>query len=83
MSYAIHNDQSEVRKAIAACKGQYQQAVVMGYEALSGATLKGKAKTYGGKYADSRRSLLRNLTAAGVKWSEKIGDHNKRILVIG
>jgi hypothetical protein len=50
---------------------------------LSGATLKGKAKHFGGKYKRSRESILARMTQAGIPWDEITGPHNKRILVIG
>ena len=81
--FAIHHDQNAVMLALALCKGCYQRDLIMGYESLSGATLKGKAKNFGGKYRDSRKSILSRMTLAGIPWHETKGKHNKRILVIG
>ena len=83
MSYAIHNDNQQVEKALSLCKGVYQRNVILGIESLSGSTLKGKAKNYSGRYARSRDNLLDRMKKAGVKFEEVCGDHNKRILVIG
>lgn len=83
MSYAIHTNEDEVTKALACARGCYQRSIIIGEEALSGATLKGKAKLYGSKYANSRHKLLKRMEHAGVKFHEAIGDHNKRLLVIG
>lgn len=76
-------DERALAGALALCKGQYQQNLVLGFEALSGSTLRGKAKEYGGKYEASRRHLLKRLQSAGIPVSEREGTHGKRILVIG
>lgn len=76
-------DQSEALKALALARGKYQRALLAGVENLSGSSLAGKAKRYSGRYAQSRSNLLDRMTAAGVKWSEARGPHNRRILVIG
>ena len=39
-------------------RGSYQLALLRGDEAWSGATLRGKASKYGGRYASSRAALL-------------------------
>jgi hypothetical protein len=69
--------------ALALCRGTYQRDLVLGCESLSGSTLKGAAKKFGGKYARSRADLLARMTAGGVKWSEEKGERGARILVIG
>ena len=83
MSYSEIRDAESYALALAACRGTYQRNVVEGVEALSGATLRGAARAWGGRYAASRRALLARLTAAGVPWCEARGDHGRRILVIG
>lgn len=83
MSYSIIKNEDEKEKALALAKGSFQENLIYGSEALSLATLKGKARYYGAKYAQSRNNFLRRLTDNGVKWSEQLGAHNKRILVIG
>jgi len=70
-------------RALALCKGRYQEDVIRGIESLSGATLRGRAKQYGAHYKRSRENLLKRLTAAGIPWREERGPHGKRILVIG
>lgn len=69
-------------KALACAKGSYQRAIIEGRHNLSGSTLRGKAKSYGHHYAQSRAHLLTRLTAAGIRVSEKRGSHNRRILVL-
>lgn len=64
-------------------RGSYQRDLLKGNENLSGSTLRGKAKSYGGHYARSRNSLLARLDAAGITWSEKRGKNGRRILVLG
>lgn len=81
--YAKHLDADSVRAAIRCCRGSYQLGIVMGTESLSGATLRGDAAKWGGRYRESRHALLMRMTEAGVVWSEERGAHGKRILVIG
>lgn len=70
-------------KAETLAKGDYQRSLLYGREAVSGSTLKGKARQFGGKYALSRQTLLARLTEAGIPWSIEVRAHNKRVLVIG
>lgn len=81
--WTIVKDQASLDAALKLAKGSYQQGLLRGYENLSGSTLKGKAKGWGGRYAASRSNLLARLRKAGIPISEQIGDHNKRLLVIG
>lgn len=69
--------------ALQLARGSYQEAILYGSEALSGGTLRGKAKEYSGRYCRSAQNLLSRMTAAGIPWSEKRGKYGKRILVIG
>lgn len=64
-------------------RGCYQRDLLRGNENLSGSTLRGKAKSYGGHYARSRNNLLARLDAAIIPWSEKKGKNGQRILVLG
>lgn len=70
-------------QALALCKGTYQENLIRGIEALSGATLKGRAKNYWKHYKASRENLLARMTEAGIPWREERGPNGKRILVIG
>lgn len=83
MSYSIIKSEKEKEKALALAKGCFQVGLINGSEALSLATLKGKARNYGARYAESRNNFLYRLSDNGVIWSEQIGAHNKRVLVIG
>jgi len=76
-------DPAAFAAASALARGCYQTALLEGYEALSGSTLKGKAASYGSHYAQSRKALLGRMTAAGIAWSERRGPRGRRILVIG
>lgn len=71
------------RRALSLCKGTYQENLILGIEALSGATLRGKAKRYWSQYRRSRENLLARMTRAGIPWHEERGKNGKRILVIG
>lgn len=83
MDYSEIKSEQALEQAMACARGSYQRDVLLGCEALSGATLKGAARSYGGKYAASRRALLARMTAAGVPWHEERRAHGKRVLVIG
>jgi len=78
----IKNEQA-LTQALEQARGTYQRALLLGVEALSGSTLKGKARQYGARYHRSREALLGRLTEAGIPWCERRGDHGRRILVIG
>lgn len=82
-TYSIVADQSALTAALALCRGDYQRNLLRGVESLSGSTLKGKARNWGGRYAEARRNILARMTGAGIAWCERKGDHGKRILVIG
>lgn len=68
--------------ALRCCRSCYQRNLVLGYEALSGNTLRGKAKRFGGRYARSRDQLLIRIKQAGVVVGERRGPHGKRILLL-
>jgi hypothetical protein len=70
------------RRALQLAHGSYQKDVLDGLEALSGSTLKGKARDYTLQYAVSRRNLLKRLEANGVHVSERKNDRGARILVL-
>lgn len=83
MSWTICKNKDVYDRAWALCRGVYQRGIVSGTENLSGSSLRGKAKQYGGKYQTSRCNLLTRLRAAGIPISECKGPNNRRILVIG
>lgn len=82
MHTIIHNKEA-AEKALSLCRGVYQRNIVLGNEALSGATLHGKAKTYAGKYKLSAQRLILRLNENGIPAYETVGRKNKRILNIG
>lgn len=82
-SWTIIRDQEMYDRACALAKGCYQQNLLDGRENLSGSSLRGKAREYGARYRESRQNLLERMSVHGVAWSEQIGQHNARILVIG
>ena len=83
MSWTIEHDQNAMDLAMEQTKGSYQENLVLGFENLSGSTLKGTARSYGGKYAQSRAALLKRLDAAGIPHGEFRGPNGRRELVIG
>ena len=80
----MHTDATPAatRLALRAARGCYQEAIILGREALSGATLRGKARSYAARYAASRRNLLGRLPSVGVRVTERRDAHGKRVLVL-
>ncbi len=68
--------------AMRCARGIYQRGIVEGRESLSGSTLTGKAREWGGTYARSRANLIDRMRAAGLAVSERRGDYGARILVV-
>lgn len=82
MSYSIIKDETKLEAALRLARGCYQRALIHGSEALSGATLRGKAASYGKHYKRSALNLMRRLETFGLA-REQVGEHGKRFLVIG
>ncbi len=82
-AYTYIADQHAYDLASALARGSYQRALLDGSEALSGATLTGKARHWSSAYARSRAGLLGRLRAHGVPVREARGAHGRRILVVG
>lgn len=80
----------ETRRArIAACeyeRGHYQRTIITGLSAMSGADLRGRAKSYAGRYAASRANLLGRIDDDacdyGVSAYVARGLRGRRVLVI-
>lgn len=83
MSWTLVLDAAAQDVAYKLARGKYQAGLVSGRENLSGSTLRGKAKHWGARYAESRSNFLDRLTANAVPWSERYGKNGRRILVIG
>lgn len=66
MTRTIALDDKAHDAALALARGTYQRDVLLGYEAMSGSTLKGKAARYGGRYEASRDALMERLSEAGI-----------------
>jgi hypothetical protein len=81
--WTVVKDEKELDRAMALARGSYQRDLLNGHENLSGSSLRGNAKLYGAQYRRSRNALLSRMTEAGIDWDEIVGDHNRRILVIG
>lgn len=63
-------------------RGCYQRALLDGCEAWSGATLRGRAKSYGYWYARSRANLITRIRAAGYTATYERRAHGRKVLVI-
>jgi hypothetical protein len=64
-------------------RGCYQRALILGQARWSGADLRGRARQFCDRYADSRRNLIRRIQRAGIPASIRpINSHGKLDLVI-
>lgn len=61
----------------------FQRGLILGYERLSLATLRGKALNWKSSYVKSRDNLFRKLWQAGVSVSEAVGPKGHRMLLLG
>jgi len=76
-------DEKALERALDLCKGEYQRNLVLGYESLSGSTLRGASVRWNSKYYASRDSLIKRLRDSGIQVSERRDECRRRILVIG
>lgn len=68
--------------AMSCTNGDYQIGLISGEESWSGSTLKGNAKKWGSRYAQTRKDLEKRMKDAGVKYSFQIIGR-RRVLCIG
>ena len=76
----VHPEAYDVARGCA--RGAYQRALIDGVEAVSGSTLRGKAKQWGGSYALSRDRLIARLVAGGLVVALSVEQKGKRILCV-
>ncbi len=81
--YAVIRDEAVLVEALKLARGCYQRNILLGHEAVSGSTLRGRARNYSGRYKQSACAILGRCKAAGLPIGEMIGEHNKRLVVIG
>lgn len=75
-------DDAYYDRAIACARGEYQRGLIRGFYRISGGDLKGKAKQYGARYAQSAANLCRRMRDRGIPVWEAYGRRGQRILVI-
>ncbi len=79
MTYThISHETATVARKMHLVRGCYQERLLCGYEAWSGATLTGNARKYSTHYRTSRENFVARLTAAGFAITEQIGAHGRR-----
>ena len=78
----VNVTETEQRLIDACARGCYQRALLGGWEAWSGATLKGTAASYGYHYARSRSNLRARLARTGLCVREERREHGRRVVVI-
>lgn len=81
--WCVYLDPDAYAAACEHARGCYQRAVLDGSEAISGSTLRGRARSYSAHYMRSVDALLRRLTGAGIPWRELRGPRGRRVLAIG
>ncbi|TNC09332.1 hypothetical protein FF100_26150 [Methylobacterium terricola] len=65
------------------CKGEYQSSLIHGVSSWSGSDLKGRAARYGGRYRDSRHSLIDACKGAGLRIVvSAIGERGRMVATI-
>jgi len=77
-----YDNEATQEAALKHTRGCYQVSAANGYEAISGSTLAGNARKYGGRYIRSYLAWLHRCKDAGLRVSERTGKHGKRIIVI-
>ena len=82
-NYTVYSNNEYKERAVRLARGRYQAALLTNREAWSGATLRGTAKKYSGRYAISRNNLVKRLENAGIPVEFKRGMYNKKILFVG
>lgn len=82
MTWTVFCSDTDRTTALKLAKGSYQKGLLLGYEAWSGSTLKGKAKEWAGSYGRSRDSLLSRLRRAGLELAFETVNRRK-VLVVG
>jgi hypothetical protein len=70
------------KKAMALTRGSYQEDLITGVQSWSGASLKGKAKSWGKHYCKSRTALLDRLEMNRIAYLTKV-KHGRIKLVFG
>jgi hypothetical protein len=60
-------------QAMKLARGVFQRDLVRGLETLGGSTLRGKAKSYSGRYQASARNLVARIKAADIPYEIELG----------
>jgi len=76
--FALVNNPETQRAALKLAKGCYQRDILLGNEAISGSTLRGKAKNYGSRYRRSAEAVIARCQSAGLDVDICIMDHGRR-----
>lgn len=82
LGWVRYGSEADRSKAMGIARGCYQSALLRGFEAWSGSTLRGKARKWGAGYARSRKSLAARLRAAGLS-VYYVSAGRRKILVVG
>jgi len=83
MTYTLFDPEVDKDEVFSCVRGCYQEGLLAGHEAWSGATLRGKARDYGREYAKSRESLLDRIASKGINVSFVRLKHGRKVLIVG
>lgn len=79
----IIKSEKMLKACLSHAKGTYQRNILLGYQCLSGADLRGAARSFSGKYRQSSQNLIARCKKAGLFIQEIVGPNNRRDLIIG
>ncbi len=80
--FAVSLSEKSLEAAMKLAKGTYQRSILLGTEAISGSTLRGKAKKWCGRYKASAQNLIGRCRKADLI-DVTIWNNGKRLVVIG
>ncbi len=80
--FAVSLSEKSLEAAMKLAKGTYQRSILLGTEAISGSTLRGKAKKWCGRYKSSAQNLIGRCRKADLI-DVTIWNNGKRLVVIG
>jgi len=82
-NWVVVHDFDALEKALKLAKGSYQKNLLLGFESMSGSSIKGSAKKYSYKYHVSRQHLIARVESVGIKIGTMFGNHGAKLLVVG
>ena len=84
LTNTLYDSEKALDAAMEYARGDYQTALLCGDARWSGADLEGKARTYAGRYAESRENLISRIRESGLMVAEIRDEdrHGLKVMVI-